>query len=65
MKRILALALAAALLGGCAVVPVGYGRYHDDGYSRHRHYRDDGYRRYDGERWRDGRRGDWNDGRRW
>ena len=51
MKRILALCLASALLGGCAVVPVGYG-YYGDGWRSHRHFGDDGYRRYRGDDWR-------------
>ena len=44
MKRFLSLACLIALLGGCAVVPVGYPVY-DHG---HRAYRGEGY---DGSRW--------------
>jgi hypothetical protein len=33
MKRILILSLLGALLGGCVIVPLGYG-YRDDGYYR-------------------------------
>ena len=48
MKYLLTLALLATLLGGCAVVPLGYG-YRGDGYSRGQGYhRGDGYYRYDG-----------------
>jgi hypothetical protein len=36
MKRLLILSTLAALLGGCAIVPVGYG--YGDGYSRDRGY---------------------------
>jgi hypothetical protein len=54
MRTRLALAILAALLGGCAIVPIGY----DDGYYRHhdRYYRDRGYDHYDrwsGRYWRD------------
>ena len=42
MKPILVLSLAAAMLGGCAIVPAGYGD-HRDGY-----YADRGYHRGDG-----------------
>jgi hypothetical protein len=42
MKRTLLLSIIAALLGGCAVVPVGYGE-HRDGYYRDRSYSRDGY----------------------
>jgi hypothetical protein len=43
MKYILILSILAALLGGCAIVPAGYGD-HRDGYS----YRERGYNRGDG-----------------
>ena len=58
MKIIAMLSLLTALLGGCAIVPLGYGRYGDgyyrgDGYHRgngyyrgDRYYRGDGYRGY-------------------
>jgi opacity protein-like surface antigen len=54
MKRLLILSTLAALLGGCAIVPVGYG-YNDnrDGYNRER-----GYDRGDGNYWGYGYRGD-------
>lgn len=58
MKTKLTLAILAALLGGCAIVPVGY----DDGYYRHRdrYYRDrDDY--YHHDRWR----GYWRNGDRY
>ena len=45
MKRLVILALTAALLGGCVVTPVGYGyRDHDDGYRHHDGYYHDYYR---------------------
>ena len=44
MKRLAIVSLVTALLGGCAVVPAGYG-YYGDGWGGHRHYRDDGPRR--------------------
>lgn len=51
MKLFLLIGVVAATLGGCAIVPYGYGYdggaryYHRDGY-HHRHYRgDDGYSR--------------------
>ena len=48
MKYLLTFALLTTLLGGCAVVPLGYG-YRGDGYSRGQgYYRGDGYYRYDG-----------------
>jgi hypothetical protein len=48
MKLILTLSLLTAFLGGCAVVPLGYG-YGRDGYSRgHGYYRGDGYQRDNG-----------------
>jgi hypothetical protein len=51
MRTRLALAILAALLGGCAIVPIGgYYRHHD------RYYRDRGYDHYDrwsGRYWRD------------
>ncbi|MEO8506512.1 MAG: hypothetical protein ABI593_02675 [Betaproteobacteria bacterium] len=50
MKRFLTLLIAAAVLGGCAIVPLGP-RYYNDGYSRgHGGYRGDGYYRNDGYR---------------
>ena len=67
MKVIAVLSLATALLGGCAIVPLGYGRH--DGYYRGQgyyggdvYYRGDGYYRggryyrddgYRGYRYRD------------
>ena len=53
MKRLLAVAVMTAILGGCAVVPVGYpvhehayrGYGYDDGYRWHQGY---------GPRWRYG-----------
>jgi hypothetical protein len=48
MKRILILSLLGALLGGCVVVPLGYG-YRGNGY-----YRGDGYNHGDGYYRRDG-----------
>ena len=56
MKLIATLALFIALLGGCAVVPLGYGRYGDgyyrgQGYDRgDAYYRGNGYYRGDGYR---------------
>jgi hypothetical protein len=48
MKLILTLSFLTAFLGGCAVVPLGYG-YGRDGYSRgHGYYRGDGYQRDNG-----------------
>lgn len=54
MKSILACALLAAVLGGCAIVPLGYGDRHD-GYRHDRrddrgggHYQNRDYRRGDG-----------------
>jgi hypothetical protein len=57
MKTKLTLAILAALLGGCAIVPVGY----DDGYRhRDRSYRD--HYRYDRDDYRYDRwRGNWRD----
>ncbi|CAG0953602.1 hypothetical protein BURK1_00332 [Burkholderiales bacterium] len=49
MKRIVLFTVLAAVLGGCAVVPIGYG--HRDGYYRDGYYRDRDYQR-DGT-WRD------------
>jgi len=55
MKRMLILSTLAALLGGCAIVPIGYGD------SRDGYYRDRGYERSDGN-YRDYRyRGDRDD----
>ena len=58
MKRFLTLALMIAILGGCAIVPIGYpvhehayrGYGYDDGYRWHGHgggppWRDGGYHR--------------------
>lgn len=46
MKRTLTLSVLTALLGGCAIVPLGY---YGDGYSRgHGYYRGDGYRQDNG-----------------
>ena len=56
MKRLLLASLLATLLGGCVVVPWGYG--HQD----ERHYGDGGHQRwYDSDRWNDYRR--WDHGR--
>jgi hypothetical protein len=50
MKRILILSLLGALLGGCVIVPAGYG-YRGDGYYRgNGYYHGDGYYRGDGYR---------------
>ena len=57
MKATLTLALLAAALGGCAIVPYGYDDGYYGGYHRDRDYRDyrgdrfdrDQYRRHD--RW--------------
>ena len=64
MKRILILSSLAALLGGCAIVPLGYGYgdhrdgYYRDGYYRDGYYRERGYDR-GGENYRGyGYRGD-------
>ena len=38
-KRVLTLAILAALLGGCAIVPAGYGD-NRNGYYQQRDYRD-------------------------
>ncbi|HSQ81960.1 MAG TPA: hypothetical protein VLU54_12670 [Casimicrobiaceae bacterium] len=46
MKRALLVSLLAALLGGCVIVPWGYGHHGDE------HYRDDGHHGWhDGGRW--------------
>ena len=53
MKRLLALAVLTAILGGCAVVPIGY-PVHEHGYREYRGYGyDDGYRWHHGygHRW--------------
>lgn len=63
MKAKLMLALlAAVVLGGCAIVPLGYdgyyqgrGYYGDRYYRSDRHFRDDDYRR---DRWSDRTWGD-------
>ena len=50
MKRLLILSLLSALLGGCVIVPLGYG-HRGDGYSRgDGYYHGDGYYRRDGYR---------------
>lgn len=55
MKSIIILSIVAALVGGCAIVPLGYGNRHD-GYRQDR-----GYGRGDGNyRNRDYNRGDRN-----
>ena len=63
MKSILALALVAAMVGGCAIVPLGYGGGHD-GYYQERpdgHYQNRDYNRGDGHyQNRDYNRGDGN-----
>jgi hypothetical protein len=51
MKRFLILSLLGVLLGGCVIVPLGYGS-RGDGY-----YRGDGYDHGDGYFRRDGNRG--------
>ena len=38
MKHILTLSILAALLGGCAIVPAGYGDHRDGYYYRERSY---------------------------
>lgn len=46
MKRLMLVSLLATLLGGCVVVPWGYGHRYDD------HYRDGGQQRWhDHDRW--------------
>src|SRR5215216_3848077 len=47
MKLLFTLALAAVMLGGCVVVPLGYYGHRGDGYRAYRGdgYRSDGYRR--------------------
>lgn len=49
MKRLMLVSLLATLLGGCVVVPLGYGYRYDD------HYRDGGQQRWHG----------WHDHDRW
>ena len=57
MRAIAIASLLTAILGGCVVVPLGYGRY-DDGYYRgHGYYRGDGYYRGGGYYRGDGYRG--------
>jgi hypothetical protein len=65
MKRHLTLALVAALMGGCAIVPAGYDNGYDRGYHRDGNYRSDRYsgddyyrqdHRWQGDAWRDNRR---------
>ncbi len=61
MKRKLVLALVAALMGGCAIVPAWYDNGYDRGYHRDRPYRGDRYDRdgyyrpdrWQGRSWRD------------
>ena len=48
MKIIAILSLLTALLGGCAIVPLGYGRYGDGHYRGQGYYRGDGYYRGNG-----------------
>ena len=53
MKTMLVFSILAALLGGCAIVPVGYGDNHDGYYQERGHrsdgnYRDRNYYRHDG-----------------
>jgi len=55
MKLILAMSVAAALLGGCVVVPAGHGYRGDGDWRADRHDRYDRYDRYDGDRHSDGR----------
>lgn len=53
MKRLLALAVVTAMLGGCVVLPLGY-PLHGHAYQEYRGYGyDDGYRwhRAPGPRW--------------
>jgi hypothetical protein len=45
MKRIPTLTLLAGFLGGCAIVPLGYGYYGDGYYRGQGYYRGDGYAR--------------------
>ena len=61
MKIIAILALVGTLIGGCAIVPLGYGRY-GDGYRGDAYYRGDGY--YRGNGWYRGDRGYRGDGYR-
>jgi hypothetical protein len=59
MKLVLAIGVLIAMLGGCAVVPLGYG-YRDDGH----YHRGDGYHhrdRYDGGGYGYYRRGGYDD----
>lgn len=52
MKRVLTLAIVAAVLGGCAIVPLGPRYYNYDGYSRgNGGQRGDSYYRNDGNRY--------------
>ena len=43
MKSILTLSILAALLGGCAIVPLEYGDHHDGYYQDRGYHRNDGY----------------------
>jgi hypothetical protein len=43
MKYISFLSILAALLGGCAIVPLEYGDHHDGYYQDRGYHRDDGY----------------------
>jgi hypothetical protein len=65
MKCALILSIAAALLGGCAVVPAGYGDNRYGYYQGHDYNRGDGYyrdreynRSYDNDRYFNRRNGD-------
>jgi hypothetical protein len=49
MKSILALSLLAIVLGGCAIVPAGYGDNRNGNYQQRDYNRGDGYYR-DGDR---------------
>ena len=55
--KIIVIFLLAALVGGCAVVPLGYGRYGDGYYRGQGYYRGDDYYRGGDYYRRDGYRG--------
>jgi len=71
MKYILYFSIVAALLGGCAIVPLEYGDHHDGyyqdrGYHRDGYYQDRGYHRGDAYyQQRDHSRGNGNDHDDW
>jgi hypothetical protein len=45
MKRIFFLSIVAALLGGCAIVPLEYGDHHGGFYQDRGYHHDDSYQR--------------------